>query len=1152
MILMSEVIDLTGNSDSNDNDSDVQVQRVHTVQRTPGRMRRSSSQVDSQEPRSDKKPHQNSRPPLSPPPLKRLSDASATSVSVGRMDPSPSNLSTHPSPQHSLTSRDENTNIMTRPLRTSSGVKLLQQVTPPSSHLGKDRQESQNLTPKKQTPKKSDWDVDSIAESLKAFSQDIKTAHRQLCAYIIDTTKPIDRRIQTGTDLFAGARLEPVEEEKDVTLKIKFKVSTRYSLSRLSGPSFPMEIATTNKGRQQHVRGKKEHNFFKGSREPPVIHYKATCIKSDIPAVPRYRFHHIEISKNILSPNTMLKFVPHLRDLEDSEERQYNMWLEELEDMDKVSGFKHLKREEKVKKTVHDEWAATLSLYLDHWLKRLALDGCNKPALIRYMASQEEDDAITPKQKSSIISSYGEESQTGSPHTKRAAQMFTEAFDRVFKSPNPKGKGVALRDVLLLDESVESIVDSKKMGKAIPSSQNSSNEKKVEAHLESYCVLGCLICYSNSCEHGEYDVQNQKRNFSIECKGRLTGLLQQRRQIAAKEQQNGTLLDTNSPDPCHRDCYLIRQVNRSSQPLRPWNEGESMLLRCLFVTFDHSKINMKPQCVAADILDRRCFEVHQELLRLDISVPEAEHVEPPKIKGLQWYDRQKKILVGDWQDHTVTHEYQRRELLDPCNHDGPCSAARGCPCVIAGVLCERFCRCTADICAYKFTGCACHGNGKTCHSKQKEKPCICVQLNRECDPTLCGTCGAHERADSKNALNEALFNTGCQNCALQRGVTKRLMLGKSQLEGVGYGLFTAEEIAQDEFVVEYVGELITHDEGVRREARRGDVFNQESNSSYLFTLLEHEGIWVDAAIYGNLSRYINHASESDKRGCNITPKILYVNGEYRIRFTAIRDIRAGEELFFNYGENFPNLTKKLLEDKADQEDGPTAPRRKGRPRRSDAEQATTTRKPKRNKPGGARKEAPTEPGDDWSIIPDVPLQRQAPPSKRGRKRKRKSGEVEEDEEEDYQPEIPDSQVSDSAGTDGRILKRRPGRPKRTSKVGIDQEWSPSMAAPVVEGGKTPTSSRRRNILAETPSNLWHVESEDSDTVPAIKTPTKKRGRKPKVRPEIPAEQAEAIPAASVDIGPYDNIEDDEDDDEFLRSSRQRQRPTRYRLNSEED
>ncbi|KAK2480389.1 hypothetical protein H9L39_07957 [Fusarium oxysporum f. sp. albedinis] len=224
-------------------------------------------------------------------------------------------------------------------------------------------------------------------------------------------------------------------------------------------------------------------------------------------------------------------------------------------------------------------------------------------------------------------------------------------------------------------------------------------------------------------------------------------------------------------------------------------------------------------------------------------------------------------------------------------------------------------------------------------------------LHRECDPDLCDTCGVLQRADPENAEDELILATGCQNCSLQRGLTKALVLGQSQLEGVGYGLFAAEFIAQGDFVIEYVGELIAHDEGVRREARRGDVFNEEFNSSYVFTLLENEGIWVDAAIYGNLSRYINHApgnSGGGKCGCNITPQILYVNGEYRIKFNAMRDIQAGEELFFNYGENFPNLTKKLLDNKAEEVFN-EAKKRTRRPNRADAGQGVAIKAPSSDK-----------------------------------------------------------------------------------------------------------------------------------------------------------------------------------------------------------
>ena len=51
----------------------------------------------------------------------------------------------------------------------------------------------------------------------------------------------------------------------------------------------------------------------------------------------------------------MLKFVPHLRDLQDSEEHVYELWLRELETMDKTSGFNTLTRPQKIAKTVQKE-----------------------------------------------------------------------------------------------------------------------------------------------------------------------------------------------------------------------------------------------------------------------------------------------------------------------------------------------------------------------------------------------------------------------------------------------------------------------------------------------------------------------------------------------------------------------------------------------------------------------------------------------------------------------------------------------------------------------------------------------------------------------------------------------------------------------------
>lgn len=66
---------------------------------------------------------------------------------------------------------------------------------------------------------------------------------------------------------------------------------------------------------------------------------------------------------------------------------------------------------------------------------------------------------------------------------------------------------------------------------------------------------------------------------------------------------------------------------------------------------------------------------------------------------------------------------------------------------------------------------------------------------------------------------------------------------------------------------------------------------------------------MDVVIYGNFSWYINYVNDI----CNIILKIMYVNYEFCIKFLVFCDIKVGEELFFNYGDNFFNLIKKFVE-----------------------------------------------------------------------------------------------------------------------------------------------------------------------------------------------------------------------------------------------
>lgn len=84
---------------------------------------------------------------------------------------------------------------------------------------------SSKFTPKP-TPVKIDWTVDKLARELKVFSREIGKNHEELCHYTLVTARPArEFRVQTGDDWFSGLKADPVPEEKDVTLRAKFKVS---------------------------------------------------------------------------------------------------------------------------------------------------------------------------------------------------------------------------------------------------------------------------------------------------------------------------------------------------------------------------------------------------------------------------------------------------------------------------------------------------------------------------------------------------------------------------------------------------------------------------------------------------------------------------------------------------------------------------------------------------------------------------------------------------------------------------------------------------------------------------------------------------------------------------------------------------------------
>ncbi|CAN6453611.1 unnamed protein product [Victoria cruziana] len=126
---------------------------------------------------------------------------------------------------------------------------------------------------------------------------------------------------------------------------------------------------------------------------------------------------------------------------------------------------------------------------------------------------------------------------------------------------------------------------------------------------------------------------------------------------------------------------------------------------------------------------------------------------------------------------------------------------------------------------------------------------------------------------------------------------KRLCFQRSKIHD--WGLVALEPIEPEDFVIEYVGELIRP----RVSDIRERLYEKMGiGSSYLFRL--DDGYVVDATKCGGIARFINHSCEP-----NCYTKVITVEGQKKIFIYAKRLIHTGEEITYNY--KFPLEEKKI-------------------------------------------------------------------------------------------------------------------------------------------------------------------------------------------------------------------------------------------------
>ena len=123
-----------------------------------------------------------------------------------------------------------------------------------------------------------------------------------------------------------------------------------------------------------------------------------------------------------------------------------------------------------------------------------------------------------------------------------------------------------------------------------------------------------------------------------------------------------------------------------------------------------------------------------------------------------------------------------------------------------------------------------------------------------------------------------------QKASSAKSDARRIQTRRSGVHGKG--VFALVDLAEGEALIEYVGEVINWDEALRRHPHDP----QDPNHTFYFHIDEDHVI--DAKHGGNSSRWINHS-------CAPNCKADEEGGRVFIR--ALRNIAAGEELFYDYG-----------------------------------------------------------------------------------------------------------------------------------------------------------------------------------------------------------------------------------------------------------
>jgi uncharacterized protein len=116
-----------------------------------------------------------------------------------------------------------------------------------------------------------------------------------------------------------------------------------------------------------------------------------------------------------------------------------------------------------------------------------------------------------------------------------------------------------------------------------------------------------------------------------------------------------------------------------------------------------------------------------------------------------------------------------------------------------------------------------------------------------------------------------------------KALRKRFTVRRSPIHGKG--VFALGRIPKGTRIIEYKGERISNEEADERYSEL------HANSPHTMLFIVNDEIVIDATRRGNSARWINHSC---------APNCEIADDDDRIFIDAVRDIRPGEELSYDY------------------------------------------------------------------------------------------------------------------------------------------------------------------------------------------------------------------------------------------------------------